>query len=57
MSTSLPATLYMGMAKPQLQHLITVVALNVVWLGEWWLGTPQAKTRCSPFTTLRKVAA
>jgi transposase len=48
---------YMGLAKTHLQHLITAVALNAVRLGEWWLGTPQAKTRCSPFTALRQVAA
>ena len=48
---------YRGLAKTRLQHLITAVALNVVRLGEWWLGTPQAKTRCSPFAALRVVAA
>ena len=48
---------YIGLAKTHLQHLITAVALNVVRLGEWWLGTPQAKTRCSPFAALRAVAA
>ncbi len=50
-------TRYTGLAKTRLQHLITAVALNVIRLGEWWLGTPQAKTRCSPFTALREVAA
>jgi transposase len=50
-------TRYMGLAKTHLQHLITAVALNIVRLGEWWLGTPRAKTRCSPSTALRKVAA
>jgi transposase len=48
---------YMGLAKTHLQHLITAVALNVVRLGAWWLGTPHAKTRCSPFATLRTKAA
>jgi transposase len=48
---------YRGLTKTRLQHLITAVALNVVRLGEWWLGTPQAKTRCSPFAALRAVAA
>ena len=48
---------YIGLAKTHLQHPITAVALNVVRLGEWWLGTPQAKTRCSPFAALRAVAA
>jgi transposase len=31
---------YMGLAKTHLQHVITAVALNVVRLGEWWLGMP-----------------
>jgi DDE family transposase len=46
-----------GLAKAHLQHLITAVALNVVRLGEWWLGTPLAKTRRSPFAALRVAAA
>jgi Transposase DDE domain len=50
-------TRYRGLAKAHLQHLITAVALNVGRVGEWWLGTPQAKTRGSPFPALRKVAA
>jgi hypothetical protein len=33
------------------------VALNVIRLGEWWLGTPRAKTRSSPFAALRVTAA
>jgi transposase len=48
---------YHGLAKAHLQHLLTAVALNVVRLGEWWLGTPQAKTRCAPFAALQVVAA
>jgi transposase len=48
---------YMGLAKTHLQHLITAVALTVVRLGAWWLGTPHAKTRCSPFAILRTRAA
>jgi hypothetical protein len=47
----------MGLAKTHLQHLITAVALNVVRLGEWWLGTPPAKTRCDAFAALRMAAA
>jgi transposase len=50
-------TRYMELAKTRLQHLITAVALNVVRLGEWWLGTPPAKTRCSAFAALGMVAA
>jgi transposase len=48
---------YRGLAKTRLQHLIAAVALNVVRLGGWWLGTPQAKTRCPPLAALRAVAA
>lgn len=48
---------YIGLAKTHLQHLITAVALNVVRLGEWWLGTPLAKTRRSPFAALQVAAA
>jgi transposase len=48
---------YVGLAKTHLQHMIIAVALNVVRLGEWWLGTPPAKTRCSPFAALRVRAA
>jgi transposase len=44
---------YRGLAKTRLQHLATATALNVVRLGEWWAGTPQAKTRCSPFAALK----
>src|SRR5712691_382474 len=40
---------YMGLAKTHLQHIATAAALNLVRLGEWWAGTPHAKTRCSPF--------
>jgi hypothetical protein len=32
----------MGMARKHLQHLLTAVALNVVWLGAWWRGTSPA---------------
>ena len=46
---------YIGLAKTHLQHLATAAALNVVRLGEWWAGTPQAKTRYSPFTRLKVV--
>ena len=44
---------YIGLAKTHLQHLATAAALNVVRLGEWFAGTPQAKTRCSPFAALK----
>lgn len=44
---------YMGLAKTHLQHIATAAALNVVRLGEWLAGTPQAQTRCSPFAALK----
>jgi transposase len=44
---------YIGFPKTRLQHLLTATALNVVRLGEWWLGTPQAKTRHSAFAALQ----
>jgi transposase len=50
-------TRYVGLAKTHLQHLITAVALNVIRVGAWWLGTPQAKTRGSPLVALRLAAA
>jgi transposase len=48
---------YSGLAKTHLQQLITAVAPHVARLGEWWLGTALAKTRCSPFAALRVAAA
>jgi transposase len=48
---------YLGLAKTHLQHLLTAVALHVIRLGEWWLGTPRAKTRRSPFAALQGAAA
>jgi transposase len=44
---------YIGLARTHLQHLATAAALNVVRIGEWLAGTPQAKTRCSPFAALK----
>jgi transposase len=48
---------YIGLAKTHLQQLMTAVALNIVRLGEWWLGTPLAQTRRSPFAALRVATA
>ena len=44
---------YVGLAKTHFQHLATAAALNFVRLGEWWTGTPRAKTRGSPFAALK----
>jgi transposase len=46
-----------GLARTHLQHLATAAALNLVRLGEWWLGTPVAKTRRSPFARLQPALA
>ena len=48
---------YTGLAKTHLQHVATAAALNLVRLGEWWLGARPATTRRSPFATLQPSAA
>jgi transposase len=47
---------YIGLARTHLQHVATAAALNLVRLGEWWLGTPVAKTRRGPFARLQPAA-
>ena len=42
-----------GLTKTHLQHLASAAALNLVRLGEWFAGTPHAKTRYSPFAILQ----
>lgn len=44
---------YLGLVKVHLQHLLTATALNLIRMAEWLLGTPHAKTRCSPFAALK----
>ena len=44
---------YRGLAKVHLQHILTAVALNVVRIAEWLVGTPLAKTRHSRFAVLQ----
>ena len=44
---------YIGLAKTHVQPIATAAALNVVRLGEWLAGTPQAKTHCSPLAALK----
>jgi transposase len=46
-----------GLAKTHRQHLLTAAALTVLRVGEWWLGTPLAKTRHSSFAARRGAAA
>jgi transposase len=41
-----------GLAKTQLQHLLTGIAINLVRLNDWWASISPAKTRCSPFAAL-----
>jgi hypothetical protein len=43
----------LGLAKTHLQSLLTAAALDVVWLDEWFTGTPLAGTRGSPLATLQ----
>jgi hypothetical protein len=43
---------YIGLAKTQLQHVVTAAAMNLVRLGAWLAGTPLARTRQSAFARL-----
>ncbi len=47
---------YIGLAKTRLQHVLTVVAINLVRVAEWCAGTPIARTRCSRFAALQASA-
>jgi transposase len=51
-STRLRRTRYMGLPRVRLGHILTAVGLNVLRLGEWFLETPRAKTRITPFARL-----
>jgi hypothetical protein len=42
----------MGLPRVRLGHILTAVGLNVLRLGEWFLETPRAKTRITPFARL-----
>lgn len=44
---------YIGLAKTHLQMVLPAVAINLVRLAEWFLLTPKAKTRLSPFAKLQ----
>ena len=44
---------YIGLTKTHLQHVITATAINLVRLGEWFAGTPMARTRRSRFVALQ----
>jgi transposase len=43
---------YIGLAKTRLQHIITVLAMNVVRIDAWLIGCPLAKTRRSAFANV-----
>lgn len=51
-STRLRRTRYIGLARVRLGHLLTAVGLNVLRLSEWFLETPRAQTRITPFARL-----
>jgi transposase len=43
---------YIGLTKTRLQHLFVAASLNLVRMGAWLLGKPQAQTRRSQFKKL-----
>jgi hypothetical protein len=43
---------YRGLAKAHLQHVATVVAMDLDRLAAWWSGRPIARTRTSRFAKL-----
>ncbi len=47
---------YIGLAKTALQHVVTVIAVNLVRVIDWLAGTPIAPTRCSRFAALQGAA-
>lgn len=49
-------TRYIGLARTHLQHIATAAAINVIRLGEWWVGTPPGRTRHSHFAALQPAA-
>ena len=46
-----------GQERTYLGYLLTAAGLNFVRLGEWFAGTPRAKSRSSPFAMLMAGAA
>jgi len=53
----LRAARYRGIAKTTLQHILTVVAMNLTRLVAWWDARPKAQTRPSRFTAGLRHAA
>jgi len=48
---------YRGMAKTSLQHIFTVLAINLTRLVAWWDARPKAQTRPSRFAAGMRRAA
>lgn len=48
---------YVGLAKKQLQTVLTATGLNLIRLDAWFTGTPHAKTRTSRIATLHPATA
>ena len=48
---------YRGMAKTSLQHIFTVLAINLTRLVAWWDACPKAQTRPSRFAAGMRHAA
>jgi len=44
---------YIGLAKTKLQHVVTVLAINIVRMDAWLTERPLAKTRRSAFASLQ----
>jgi hypothetical protein len=55
--TRLRRTRYVGLARVRLGHILMAVGLNVLRLSEWFLETPRAKTRLTPFARLMAASA
>jgi transposase len=51
-SARLRRTRPIGLARVRRGHMLTAVGLNVLRLGEWFLETPRAQTRVTPFARL-----
>ncbi|WP_414475302.1 transposase [Microvirga sp. M2] len=46
---------YIGLAETHLQHVLTAAAMNLIRQGDWFAGTPLARTRQSAFAKLMMV--
>ena len=48
---------YRGLAKTRLQHILTVLAINLTRLVAWWDARPKAQTRPSRFAAAMRRAS